>query len=71
VDPSTTGLSASASLRAARRIPLNGSGSDFVGVPKKVRDRQIRTHGRVIDSVTGDFPEPSAEGRVLVLLSTP
>lgn len=56
--------------------------ADFVGVMQDVRDGEIRTHGRVIDDITenqqeyygfdlDDFPEPSADGRVLVLLEYP
>jgi hypothetical protein len=55
---------------------------DFVGVLKGTANGQVHTHGRVIDEVTDDqvkcyginlddFPEPSYDGRVLVLLSTP
>ncbi|OBI73559.1 hypothetical protein [Mycobacterium sp. E740] len=55
---------------------------DFVGVMHDVHDDEIRTHGRVIDHITdiqrqyygfdeSGFPEPSADGRVMVLLSYP
>ena len=56
---------------------------DFVGVMKKVReDRDVKTHGRVIDYVTedqeeyygftlDDFDEPPPDGRVMVLLEYP
>jgi hypothetical protein len=55
---------------------------DFVGVMKDVRNGEIKTHGKVIDDITedqeeyygfteADFPEPSADGRVMVLLSYP
>lgn len=55
---------------------------DFVGVMKDVRDDTVHTQGKVIDDVTddqieyygfdlGDFPAPSADGRVMVLLSYP
>ena len=49
---------------------------------KDVRDDTVHTQGKVIDDVTddqieyygfdlGDFPAPSADGRVMVLLSYP
>lgn len=55
---------------------------DFVGVMKDVRDRTVRAQGKVIDGITedqveyygfdlDDFPEPPADGRVMVLLSYP
>ena len=55
---------------------------DFVGVMKDMRDNEIETHGRVIDHITdtqqeyygfdeNDFPDPSADGRVMVQLSYP
>jgi hypothetical protein len=56
--------------------------SDFIGPMRDSRDRVVHGQGRVIDEVTddhrkyygldpGDFPEPSGDGRVLALLSTP
>lgn len=55
---------------------------DFVGVIEDVRDATVRTQGKVIDGITedqieyygfdlDDFPDPSADGRVMVLLSYP
>lgn len=55
---------------------------DLVGVMKRVRDGQIKTHGRVIDGITenqeqyygftlDDFPEAPAEGRVMLVLEYP
>jgi hypothetical protein len=55
---------------------------DFVGVMNDVRDGEIETHGKVIDYITEDqeqyygfdessFPEPSSDGRVMLLLSYP
>lgn len=55
---------------------------DFVGVMKDVRDDTVRTQGKVIDGITedqiqyygfdlDDFPDPSPDGRVMVLLSYP
>jgi hypothetical protein len=55
---------------------------DFVGAMKDVRDDEVRTQGKVIDEITDDqieyygfdledFPEPSGDGRVMVLLSYP
>jgi hypothetical protein len=55
---------------------------DFVGVMKDVRNDEIETHGKVIDHITdvqeeyygfdeADFPDPSSDGRVMVLLSYP
>ncbi len=56
--------------------------SDFIGLMRDSPDGVVRGQGRVIDEITEDqstyygldphdFPEPSDEGRVLVLLSTP
>jgi hypothetical protein len=61
--------------------------SDFIGLMRDSSDRVVHGQGRVIDEITedqtkyygldvlrpdpGDFPEPSGNGRVLVLLSTP
>ena len=55
---------------------------DFVGVMKDVKGDEIDTHGRVIDYITedqekyygfdeSDFPDPSSDGRVMVLLEYP
>jgi hypothetical protein len=55
---------------------------DFVGVMKDVRNGEIKTHGKVIDYITEDqeeyygfdensFPDPSSDGRVMLLLSYP
>jgi hypothetical protein len=55
---------------------------DFVGVMKDVKNGEIHTHGRVIDVITetqeeyygfdeNDFPDPSSDGRVMVLLEYP
>ncbi len=55
---------------------------DFVGVMKDVRDGEVHTQGKVIDEITDDqieyygfdtddFPQPSGDGRVMVLLSYP
>lgn len=55
---------------------------DFVGVMNDVRDGVVHTQGKVIDGITedqieyygfdlDDFPEPSDDGRVLVLQSYP
>jgi hypothetical protein len=55
---------------------------DFKGVMKDVQGNRLRTQGKVIDTITEvqqeyygfderDFPEPSADGRVMVLLSYP
>jgi hypothetical protein len=58
---------------------------DFAGVMKKVRNgrnNEVHTRGRVIDYVTddqqeyygfdeSDFPDPSSDGRVIVLLEYP
>ncbi len=55
---------------------------DFVGVMKDVKNGEIHTHGRVIDVITEtqeeyygfddhDFPDPSSDGRVMVLLEYP
>jgi hypothetical protein len=56
--------------------------SDIIGLMRDSRDRVVHGQGRVIGEVTddqrkhygldpGDLPEPSGDGRVLVLLSTP
>ena len=56
--------------------------SDFIFVMDDAADGEISTQGKVIDEITedqreyyglndADFPEPSADGRVMVLLSTP
>jgi hypothetical protein len=56
--------------------------SDFRFALERAKDGVLRTQGKVTDAVTDDqhvyygldeaaFPEPSADGRVLVLLSTP
>jgi len=56
--------------------------SDFIGLMRASPDRVVHGQGRVIDGITedeneyygfdaADFPEPSTDGRVLVLLSTP
>jgi hypothetical protein len=55
---------------------------DFVGVMKDVDNGEIETHGKVIDHITddqeeyygfdeADFPDPTGDGRVMVLLSYP
>ncbi|HEX2214271.1 MAG TPA: hypothetical protein VHH12_12665, partial [Mycobacterium sp.] len=55
---------------------------DFVGVMDDVRNGEIATHGKVIDHITDTqreyygfdenaFGDPSADGRVMVLLSYP
>jgi hypothetical protein len=55
---------------------------DFKGVMADVKDNEIHTHGRVIDYITedqeeyygfgeSDFPHPSSDGRVMVLLEYP
>jgi hypothetical protein len=55
---------------------------DFVGVMDDVENDEIKTQGKVIDAITEDqeeyygfdessFPEPSADGRVMLLLSYP
>ncbi len=55
---------------------------DFKGVLDGVRNGDIKTHGRVIDYITenqeeyygfdeADFPDPSYDGRVMVLLEYP
>jgi hypothetical protein len=55
---------------------------DFKGVMRDVRNGDIKTHGRVIEYITenqeeyygfdeADFPDPSPDGRVLVLLEYP
>lgn len=55
---------------------------DFVGVMKDVEAGEINTHGKVTDQITdtqaeyygfdeADFADPSADGRVMVLLSYP
>lgn len=55
---------------------------DLVGVLKKVRDNEIKTHGRVIDGISpnqreyygfdySDFPDPSPDGRVVLLMEYP
>ncbi len=55
---------------------------DFVGVMDDVENDEIKTQGKVIDVITEDqeeyhgfdensFPEPSAGGRVMLLLSYP
>ena len=55
---------------------------DLVGVLKTVQDNEIETHGRVVDGITpdqreyygfdaDDFPEPSYDGRVVLLMEYP
>ncbi|WP_235010332.1 hypothetical protein [Mycobacterium sp. 3519A] len=55
---------------------------DFVGAMKDVADGEIKTQGKVIDAITdtqlqyygfdeSDFPDPSSDGRVMVLMSYP
>ena len=55
---------------------------DLVGVLKKVQNNEIRTHGRVVDGITpnqqeyygfdeDDFPAPSPDGRVVLLMEYP
>ena len=55
---------------------------DFVGVMDDVANGEIKTQGKVLDYITEDqeeyygfdensFPEPSADGRVMLLLSYP
>jgi hypothetical protein len=55
---------------------------DFHGVMDDVRNGEIKTQGKVIDTITedqeeyygfdeSDFPEPSSDGRVMLLLSYP
>jgi hypothetical protein len=55
---------------------------DFRGVMNDVRSGEIKTQGKVIDTITedqqeyygfdtNDFPEPSTDGRVMLLLSYP
>jgi hypothetical protein len=56
--------------------------ADFIGLMRDSPDRVVRSQGRMIDEITedeneyygldaGDFPEPSGDGRVLILLCTP
>lgn len=56
--------------------------ADFVGVMNDVRNGEIKTQGKVIDSITedqeeyygfdeNDFPDPPSDGRVMLLLSYP
>jgi hypothetical protein len=56
--------------------------SDFIFAIDDVDNGQIKTQGRVIDEITGDqhkyygldnaaFPEPTEDGRVMLLLSIP
>jgi hypothetical protein len=56
--------------------------SDFIGLMRDSPDGVVHGQGKVIDEITEDqstyygldphdCPEPSDEGRVLVLLSTP
>lgn len=56
--------------------------ADLIGLMRDSPDRVVHSQGRVMDEISedeneyygfddGDFPEPSADGRVLVLLSTP
>ncbi len=56
--------------------------SDFISAVDDADNDQIKTQGRVIDEITDDqreyyglddaaFPEPTADGRVMLLLSTP
>jgi hypothetical protein len=55
---------------------------DFVGVMNDVKNGEINTQGTVIDAITedqqeyygfdeSDLPEPSSDGRVMMLLSYP
>lgn len=55
---------------------------DFVGVMKDVKNGELRAQGKVIDGFTddkeeyygineSDFPDPSLDGRVKLLLSHP
>ena len=55
---------------------------DFVGVMDDVANGEIKTHGKVLDYITEDqeeyygfdensFPDPSSDGRVMLLLSYP
>jgi len=55
---------------------------DFIGVMRDVRDGRLKAQGKVIDAITDTqveyygfqvdaFPEPSPDGRVMVLLSYP
>jgi len=56
--------------------------SDFISAMDAADNGQIKTQGKVIDEITEDqreyygldgaaFPEPTADGRVMLLLSTP
>jgi hypothetical protein len=56
--------------------------ADFIGLMRDSPDRVAHSQGRVIDEITedqneyygldaADFREPSDDGRVLMLLSTP
>jgi len=55
---------------------------DFVGVMEDVTGGEIKTQDKVIDAITdtqlqyygfdeSDFPDPSSDGRVTVLMSCP
>jgi hypothetical protein len=55
---------------------------DFVGMMKGVENGDLKAQGKVIDSITedqeeyygfdeSDFPDPSSDGRVKMLLSYP
>ena len=55
---------------------------DFVGMMKGVENGELKAQGKVIDSITedqegyygfdeSDFPDPSSDGRVKMLLSYP
>lgn len=55
---------------------------DFIGVMRHVKDGKLKAQGKVIDTITDSqseyygfqvdaFPEPSPDGRVMVLLSYP
>jgi hypothetical protein len=56
--------------------------ADFVGVMNDVKGGELKTQGKVIDSITdvqveyygfdeSDFPDPPSDGRVMLLLSYP
>ena len=66
--------------------PLRRSGAytvpDFVGMMKDTKNGELKAQGKVIDGITEDqeeyygfdeaaFPDPSPDGRVLMLLSYP
>lgn len=55
---------------------------DFVGMMTQTREGELKAQGKVIDAISEDqreyygfdesaFPEPSPDGRVLMLLSYP